>query len=168
VQPAPENADVTRIVHPANAVFDVVIMQSAVRDDMPETAGLLSGSPVYTVYLRVGDQREWLLEYCIPSAARPQNMYQIDVSDPGEISPPYPMTTVVPNSVWGQRSTRYTVLHGFITAAGRLRNVTTAAGPAQALARQLLPALPEWQFRPVLQNRKPIEVEILLLIPPRS
>lgn len=155
------------MVHPANGVFDVVIMQPAVRDDLPETAGMLSGSPVYTVYLRVGDQREWLLEYCIPAVAKPQNMYQIDVGDPGEISPPYPMTTVVPNAVLGQRNLKYVVLRGFITAAGRFRDVARP-GPAHSLAAQLLPALSEWEFRPALRNRKAIEVEVLLLIPPRS
>src|ERR1017187_7933662 len=46
--------------------FDVVILQSVARDDMPDVGGNLSGNPVYTVYLKVGDEREWLLEYCIP------------------------------------------------------------------------------------------------------
>ena len=63
---------VTRIQHPADGNYDVVLMNSAGLDDLPEVAGLLTGNPVYTVYLRVGDRREWLLEYlaCRPMQAR--------------------------------------------------------------------------------------------------
>src|SRR5207248_11550049 len=58
--------EVTRIEHPSNGNFDVVIMQSGPRADLPDLGGMLTGNPVYTVYLRVGDQKEWLLEYCVP------------------------------------------------------------------------------------------------------
>src|SRR5207244_2170300 len=74
--------DVTRIQHPTNGSFDVVIKQSATRDDLPDVGGLLTGTPVYTVYLHVGDHKEWLLEYCVPVTQVAQtNPYEINVED---------------------------------------------------------------------------------------
>lgn len=167
--PTATNAgDVMRILHPATGSFDVVIMQSGARDDLPELGGMLSGSPVYTVYLRVGAAREWLLEYCvIPVAKRSASPYQINVGDSVEVSPPYPLSTVVPNSILGQQHSRPIVVHGLLTTSGNLRDVR-AADASSLLARQLLPLLGEWRFRPALKNREAIEVEVLLVVPPNS
>jgi len=37
-----------------------------------------------------------------------------------------------------------------------------------ALVRDVLSLLTQWQFRPALRNKVPVEVEILLIIPPRN
>ncbi len=158
----------TRLDHPANGSFDVVIMQSAARDDLPDVGGILSGNPVYTVYLPVGDRKEWLLEYCAPASERVQaNTYQISLEDTTPITPPYPISTTIPNSILSQGVTKHIVLHGFLTARGNLQNmkVPEASNP---LAIQILALLGEWQFRPALRNKKPIDLEILLVIPARS
>ena len=47
----------TRIVNPAGGVFDVVV-QSAGTEGFPESAGVLSGKPVYSAYVRVGGGRD--------------------------------------------------------------------------------------------------------------
>jgi hypothetical protein len=159
---------VTRVVHPSNGNFDFVIMQSGARDDLSELGGLLSGSPVYTVYLHVGAAREWLLEYCLLAPGKQRTSpYQVDVNDTPAISPPYPLATAVPNSILQQEHARSVVMHGFLTAAGNLRDVKSADA-GNLLARQLLPLLGEWRFRPALKDREAIEVEILLVIPPNS
>ena len=156
---------VTRIDHPVNGNFDVVVTQSAPREDLSELGAILTGNPVYSVYLPVGDRKEWLLEYCVPSRQQAQvNPYQVDVEEVGTITPPYPISTVIPNSVLAQPITKHIVLHGFLTAAGILRGVG-AASPANPLLAEILALLGQWQFRPALRNSRPIDVEILLVIP---
>jgi len=159
---------VTRINHPIGGNFDVVIMQSATRDELPDLGVILSGNPIYTVYLKVGDRKEWLLEYCIPVKESAQNnSYQITVEDPGVITPPYPIATAVPNSLLGQQITKNIVLHGLLTAAGDLR-VSKSSETGNPFVAQLLALLGEWRFRPALRNKKAIDVEVLLVIPPRG
>jgi hypothetical protein len=160
--------EVLHIQHPSNGSFDVVIMQSAVRSDLPETDGMLSGSPVYSVYLRVGDHKEWLLEYCTAATKAVQpNPYQLNIGDAGPVTPPYPLATAIPNYVLSQRIPKHIVLHGFLTTAGRFREVK-ATDPSNPITAQILELLSEWQFRPALLNKSPIEIEILLVIPPRG
>ncbi|SPF40658.1 hypothetical protein SBA4_2540008 [Candidatus Sulfopaludibacter sp. SbA4] len=156
---------VTRIEHPANGSFDVVVTQSGTRDDLSELGGILTGNPVYSVYLPVGDSKEWLLQYCIPARESVRaNPYQVDVEDVGTITPPYPISTVIPNSLLAQPIARHIVLHGFLTAAGILRGVG-AADSSNPLLSEILALLSQWQFRPASRNSRPIDVEILLVIP---
>jgi hypothetical protein len=154
-------------VHSGNGAFDVVIQQSTSRQDLPDVTGMLKGSPVYTVYVGVGDRREWLIEYCLPSAAGSRdNPKEIVIGAAQEVSPPYPLVTVVPDSLLGQQRLRPTVLHAFITTAGRVRDAVAPEGDSP-LTRQLLPSLVEWAFRPASKQRQPVEVEILLIVPAR-
>ena len=158
---------VIRMAHPVNGNFDVVILQSVARDDMPDVGGNLSGNPVYTVYLKVGDEREWLLEYCIPANVTRTSSYQVNIDDSGAVSAPYPVTTVIPKNVVELPHPKHIVLHGLLSTAGVFREIT---GPdaESPLVREVLPLLREWQFRPALRDRVPVEVEVLLIIPARS
>jgi len=163
VPPAASQA-VTRIDHPANGNFDVVIMQSA-RDDLPDVKSLLAGSPVFTVYLQVGDRREWLLEFCMPPGERSHNNpYEVYVDDAGPLSPPYPVSTVIPNNIIGQRRSKAITLHGFLTVAGRFRNLDGRDAGNQVV-RDIAALLDQWQFRPASRNKTPTEVEIVLVVP---
>ena len=158
--------EVTRIEHPTNGNFDVVVMQSGTRDDLPDLGGILSGNPVYSVYLRVGDQKEWLLEYCVPAREVAQNNpYQINLDEAGTITPPYPISTVIPTNLLGQQIGKNIVVHGYLTAAGSFQNIKSRDN--HPFLPQLLTLLNQWQFRPALRNKKPIDVEIVLVIPPR-
>jgi hypothetical protein len=160
--------EVTRIQHPSNGNFEVVIMQSAVRDDLADLGSMLTGNPVYSVYLRVGDQKEWLLEYCVPARENVQaNAYEVNIDDAGVITPPYPISTVIPNSILGQPIAKYIVLHGFLTETGYLRGVK-APDTSNRQILQFLALLGEWRFRPALRNKKPIVIEVLLVVPPRA
>ena len=41
-------------------------------DALPESAGILTGQPVYTVYLAVpGSRREWIMQFAVPGAREP-------------------------------------------------------------------------------------------------
>lgn len=162
------NAAVIRMTHPSNGNFDVVILQSVARDDLPDVGGTLSGNPVYTVYLKVGDEREWLLEYCIPASVNSHaSTYQVNIDDSGVVSAPYPLSTVIPRDVVELPHPRHIVLHGLLSASGVFRNVV-GLDSENPLVREVLPLLSQWQFRPALRDRVPVEVEILLIIPARS
>jgi len=162
------SAAVIRTTHPSNGNFDVVILQSVTRDDLPDVGGMLSGNPVYTVYLSVGDAREWLLEYCIPASVNsPAGSYRVNIDDPGGVSAPYPLSTVIPRKVFELPHPRNTVLHGRLSTAGILRDVK-APNMENALVREVLPLLSQWQFRPALRDKVPVEVEVLLIIPPQT
>ena len=153
--------------HPANGNFDVVIMQSVVRDDLPDLAGMLSGSPVYTVYLSVGDRKDWLLQYCVPSRENKQaSPYQVNVDDAGSVTPPYPISTVIPDSMRAQQTTKPMVFRGLLTAAGAVQ-IAKTSDTSTPLMYQLAALVSQWLFRPALRNNKPVDVEVLLVIPPR-
>jgi hypothetical protein len=164
----PAEAGVTRLNHPVNGNFDVVISQAAVREDLPDLAGMLSGAPVYSVYLQVGDLKEWLLEYCAPVRERvPANPYMVTLEDEGTITPPYPISTAVPSIVQGQQIPRHIVLRGQLTATGDMK-ISKSSDPTNAFVTHLLALVSEWRFRPALRNKRPIEVDFILVIPPHS
>ena len=165
VASAPE---VIRIQHPSNGSFDVVIMQSVARDDLPDLARMLTGSPVYTVYLNVGDRKEWLMEYCVPARVSKQvSPYQIDVEDSGSVTPPYPISTIIPESIRVQQTTKPIVLRALLTAAGNLQ-VAKMPDTSSPLIYLLTALVGQWQFRPAMRNNQAIEVEVLLVVPPHA
>ena len=58
-----------------------------------------------------------------------------------------------------------------LTAAGALAEVRplgTSGAASDALARQIASLLSQWQFRPAMQDKVPVQVEFLLIISPRS
>jgi hypothetical protein len=159
--------EATRIEHPATGSFDVVIVQSGTRDDLPPLGMRLTGAPVYTVYLPVGDRQEWLLEYCAPSAAKPAaSTYEVNIEDEGSITPPFPISTAIPTRILGERFASQIVFHGLLTANGLIQDFRTSMAP-NAIVQSILSLMAEWRFRPAMRNRKPIDVEVLLIIPPR-
>jgi hypothetical protein len=159
--------ELIRIQHPANGNFDVIITQSLVREDLPDLSHMLSGSTVYTVYLSVGDLKDWLLEYCAPAPENKQvNPYQINVDDAGSVTPPYPISTIIPDSIRAQHTAKPIVLRGLVTAAGNVQ-VAKLPDTGNSLMYQLVDLVSQWQFRPALRNNKPIDVEVLLVIPPQ-
>ena len=154
-----------RIVNPPSGSFDVVISQSAAPPALQGLGVSLSGSPVYTVYLKVGDDREWLLQYCLPVTNKPvANPYEVFVGAPASIAPPYPLTTAIPKSILGRRSSESVAFHGRLTASGSFNNLELHPQKS-TLGLQILPLLVDWRFRPAAVDGRPAEVEILLVAP---
>jgi hypothetical protein len=157
-----------RRVHQAGGNPDVVVVQNSVDAILPELTGVLSGRPVYSIYLLVGDriEREWLLQYCLPGSAggaEPQGMV-VTLAAPAPVTAPYPRVTLRPPPGVLARDRR-TVIAGSITTEGRFLALRGVA-PAGPLAGGILEALRQWEFRPALRDGVPALVEILLLIPP--
>lgn len=150
---------------PKAGAFDVVVAHPSAPPDVPNAKYRLKGTPVYTVYLNVGTNREWVLRYCATTPAeRPVaagNVVQL--GNPAPIAPPYPQFTIVP-PVNGNRS-QIAVLHGFVTDKGQFRALEATRAEDEPLLRTLESHLAQWLFRPATRDGVAIEVEILLLLP---
>jgi hypothetical protein len=154
-----------RQVHPDNGVFDVVVAHPSSPPDGPGGKPLLKGMPVYTVYLNVGRQAEWILRYCVPGSAPRTSAGGniVQLGNPAPVTPPYPRTTVAP-SLDGSRD-KMAILHGFLTVQGQFRSLEAVLPEDQTLLSRMQPLLSEWSFRPATRDGVPIEIEILLLLP---
>jgi hypothetical protein len=157
-----------RILHPNNGVFDIVVVQSSAIGSFPDGAQALSGRPIYTVYLQVGAPKEWILQYCVPNSTGPvQTGNLVDLGNPAPIGAPYPMVTVRPPEDW-RHGADYLLVHGFLDASGRFRDLQVLSNqePSAATTGALLQYLAYWEFRPAVQDGRPVMVEVILAVPP--
>src|SRR5215471_14982814 len=107
---------------------------------------MLSGSPVYTVYLSVGDLKDWLLEYCAPARENGQvSPYQINVGDAGSVTPPYPISTIIPDNIRARQTTQPIVLRGLLTAAGSVQ-IANLSETGNSFVYQLSALISRWHF----------------------
>lgn len=158
--------EATRKVNPSEGIFDVVV-QSSSPEGFTTSAGVLSGKPVYSVYLKVGARRDWILQYCIPAAdqERPKTKGMvISLSAPAKLAAPFPLVMYRPPA--RRASTRYLTLHGYITGEGRFDDMRVFGVHDPWHAAATLFALKRWEFRPATADGKPARVEVLLAIPP--
>jgi hypothetical protein len=159
-----------KIVHPSNGVFDVVVMQSSADGALPDSAGALSGKPVYTVYLQVGAPKAWILQYCIPKQAPggPQvSGSVVNIGAPSPVKAPYPLVSVLPPATMLPR-TSYIIIHALLDEKGQIQDAVMLRSPSPKLKDLILPDLSRWQFRPAVRDGAPVAVEILLAIPPQD
>jgi hypothetical protein len=147
--------------HPANGRFDIVVIQSSADDSLP--AGTLSGKPVYTVYLHVGDTVDWIMHYCASNSFAVQKGGVVQLPDPRPLNAPYPRLTFLPDEpVAGPGP--YILVHGTIDESGSLQDLQVI-GPMQSGNSSLLVALSKWRFRPAMRAESPEKIEMVLAIP---
>ena len=159
-----------KIEHLSNAVFDVVVMQSSAEQAFPDSAGALSGKPVYTVYLQVGAPKAWILQYCVPKQVAPEPQVSgnvVNIGNPSPLKAPYPLLTVLPPVTMLAR-TGYIIVHASLDTQGKLIDVEVLRAPNIRMKDLILPELAKWQFRPAVRDGAPVAVEILLAIPPQD
>jgi len=162
------NGTPLRVVHPVNGVFDVVVVQSSSSETFPERADALSGRPIYTVYLQVGAPKEWILQYCVPNVAGPMQAGSVvKLGNPEAVGAPYPTVTVRPPEDWSHGAD-YLLVHGFLDESGRFREmkILQSSRPSSPTTDALLQYLAYWEFRPALQDGRPVKVEVILAVPP--
>ena len=165
VSPAPRKE--TIITRPANGHFDAVIVQSSPLDLFPEGRHLLSGRPVYTVYVAVGTAKDWALYYCVPpeksnDSGGSTGVIQLASATP--VKAPWP-TRIVRPAVSLPKYQKYALLHAYLTEAGRFRDVRIVSPGVPETDQAILSAISGWEFRPADRDGVPIGVEILLAIP---
>ena len=155
----------TRIDHPAGGVVDVVV-QSTDLEGFAESAGVLSGKPIYSVFLAVGAAKEWILQYCIPlgeDQAAEVNGAVVRLGSSSPLSAPYPRVTFRPPL--HHAAGTHLMLHGFITPAGKFQELRLLGKGDPRTTGEAIAVLEEWEFRPATQDGSPVRVEILLAIP---
>jgi hypothetical protein len=159
--------EASRISHPVSGVFDVVVQSSGV-EGFPESAGVLSGKPIYSVYLNVGASKEWILQYALPAeeAETPEPAGPVvRLGNSAPLQAPYPRLTFRP-PIQTRPRPAYVMLHGFIDGSGRFESLKLLGATAADDAPQILPVLERWEFRPAMKDGRPARVEILLAIAP--
>ena len=154
-----------RIEHPENSVFDIVVVGAA--GTMRDSVNVLSGSPIYTVHLRVGGPRNWVMQYCVPNqrAASKVTGGVVTLGKPSPVKAPFPRITIVPPKELYPAADPITV-HGFIGLTGAFHDLRIISGQQAAAAANLLALLDAWTFRPAVRDGSPVEVEMVLLVPP--
>lgn len=147
--------------HPANGRFDVVVIQTSMDESLPP--GLLTGKPVYTVYLPVGDTKEWVMHYCASQASVVQRGSIVQLPDPRPLDAPYPRLTFRPaEAIIG--SGPYVLVYGVVDESGSFQNLRVV-GLLESGKSSLLEALRKWRFRPAMRAGSPALVEMVLAIP---
>jgi len=158
-----------RMVHPVDGIFDVVVVQSSPSEAFPQNSASLSGRPVYTVYLQVGSAKEWILQYCVPNGMSGpiQAGNVVKLGNPTPLAAPYPVMTMRPPGDW-RKGNGYLLVHGFLDTSGRFRELAFVPDPDNPSnqGEALLQYLAQWEFRPALQDGRPVLVEVMLAVPP--
>ncbi len=154
-----------RVEHPPGGVFDVIVVQPGPIEGFPESSGALSGRPVYSVFLKVGAPREWILQYCVPGEDQSVVVSGgvVRLANPSPVTAPYPRLTYLPPL--RPRPGAYLMVHGFLDAGGRFQRLQVLRAADREEGATVLPVLDRWEFRPAMRDGRPVEVEILLAIP---
>jgi hypothetical protein len=149
-----------RIELPKNGKFGAVISGSSAAGSYPESAGALSGKVIYTVYIKVGLRKSWILQYCLPKDEKSTSGGRSSVA----VEAPWPFLMMRPDQ--GSASDPdYMILHGTITSAGRFDQLAVIFPADFAERETVVNSLKLWEFRPAARDGVPVAVEILLIIP---
>lgn len=157
---APQQRVMTHIVLPKDGQFGMVVIGNTTAEDYPETLNIWRSRLAYSVYLPVGTAQKWILQYALPSSdgtASATGPLRLDAPWPYDISRP---------SIDNDAQDDAILVHGLLSATGRLERLAVVFPVQLSEASFLLRALNLWQFRPALCNGKPAAVEVLLIIPP--
>jgi hypothetical protein len=157
----------TVITRPSTGNFDTVAVQSSPLDLFPEGRYVLSGRPVYLVYVAIGAAREWSLYFCLPKGDGQEaagNGAIIQLTQPTPVRAPYPTRMVRPG-VKLPSYQKYLLVHGYVTASGRFRDARVVTAGKPETDQAILASLAGWEFRPADKDGVPVLVEFLLAIP---
>lgn len=149
-----------RITLPRDGQFGAVVVGASLQEKFPELSGIWNDRVAYTVYLHVGLQKSWILQYSLPrssEATQAGNIVRLDA--------PWPYNIVRPNLSPGMFNADAVLVHGFVNQAGKFEGLVLAFPPDFQQAQFVLDALNQWQFRPAEQNGQKEKVEVLLIIP---
>lgn len=156
------------LTYPNDGQFDVVVVDAALPEGLGPLERSLTGRPVHTAYLNVGAGAEWVLQYCVAQQAGGQATQRgmvVTLDAPKPLKAPYVLKATLPAEA-GWREAGYVVIHGMLSAMGRLEEMKAVRGGAGAGA--LMGALGQWLFRPASEGGVARAVEVLLVVPPRG
>jgi hypothetical protein len=154
-----DQPSLTAISLPKDGSFGSVIVGNSLEDQYPEIGDVWKGRMAYTVYLHVGLEKSWILQYALPRA---------DAAGAGaaaHLDAPWPYSIVRPNLPSDAITTDALMIHGFVNNAGRFETLSIVFPAQFAEAQFVLDSLARWQFRPAAENGQIAKVEVLLIIP---
>lgn len=156
-----DNGSVTRISLPKNGQFNVVVVGTELDDQYPETADVWKGRLAYSVYLHVGLEKNWILQYSLPRAADSAN------AGSAHLDAPWPYYIVRPNLNPDDASSDSVMVHGFVNETGHFEKLSIVFPTDMGYAREqlVLNALQQWQFRAGTHDGQVAKLEVLLIIP---
>jgi hypothetical protein len=154
---AGDAASITEIRQPMDGQFGAVVVGASIAERYPETMQLWSGRLAYTVYLHVGLEKNWILQY---AATR-------DAAAAGGDAPhaPWPYLMERPHLAPGDFNSDAVMVHGLLNTSGHFEALAVVFPTEFSQAQFVLSALRQWRFRPARQDGKIIAVEVLLIIP---
>lgn len=155
-----------RLQYPKSGTYDVVVLEASLPDDVPRPEQYLTGRPIYTVYLNTGWKRDWVLQYSEPKkAAGGLGGMVISLGRAEKLSAPFIQLAVVPPD-GTLDADRYLLFQGRITSEGKFTDLKPAGRTYEDHVR-LIPYLSRWTFRPPMKGEKPVDIEVVLVVPPK-
>ncbi len=148
-----------RITPPKNGKFGMVVVGASLEELYPETTGVWNGRVAYTVYLHLGQSRNWILQY-----SRPRSTDAAVAGNNTHIEAPWPTDIVVPNLA-GRINSDALLVHGMLNREGRFEKLVVVFPQQFALAKFVLDTLQQWKFRPATLNGQATILDLLLIIP---
>jgi hypothetical protein len=152
-----------------------IILVSNSMGTLPEAEGVLSGNPIYTVYLEVpGAPRKWILQFCVPkSQAGTVELSAgiVHVLSRKPLDPPYAVhrrpldAKFVPTLERISQLPQRVVVYSHVDAEGNLRDARIIRGADSSTDELVLANLREWEFLPAFRDGEPVEVEAVFGIP---
>ena len=145
-----------------------IIVISNDASSIPEAAGVLTGNPVYTVYLEVpGFTRKWVLQVCVPASdtAKEVEAGVIRVLSRKSLDPPYAERKAPLELPLGDLDARLlpprVVVYATVSQDGELGNMRIVSGLNPETDHQIMANLREWEFNPAFRDGEPVAVEAL-------
>ena len=154
------------INRPPAGTFDAVVVQSSPVDQYPESRGLLSGRPIYSVYVSMGTARDWTLFFCVPGEKPQSGNGPVVVLGPmgAPVKAPFPLKTLKP-TIKLPSYEKYVLVHGLVNKDGKFEGLKLVRPVRPETDQALLAALASWEFRAATRDGVAIAVEFLLSIP---
>jgi hypothetical protein len=159
---------------PVPRKFHGIILVSNSLSTLPEAVGVLTGNPVYTVYVDVPDApRKWILQFCVPQSKGGVEFAGeiVRVLGRKSVDPPYahrrePLDLeFIPTLERLARLPQRVVAYATVDQEGNLHNVRMISGADPKTDSQILASLRSWEFTPAFRDGEPVEVEALFGIP---
>lgn len=155
------------------AQYGIILISNA-RSALPEAMGVLTGNPIYTVYLNVpAAPRKWVLQYCLPgSVSRKLDVSSgvVRVRPRKKLDPPFPLQKdplhlgLNGKAVNGNVPERV-VVYATVNAQGELNNLRMIRGADPKTDQTILANLRSGEFLPAFEAGEPVLVEALFGIP---
>jgi hypothetical protein len=151
-----------------------IILVSNTRSDIPEANAVLTGTPIYTVYIDVPEApRKWVLQYCVPRSPQPKEPKDsggdvIHIRSAERVDPPHalrtePLRLELPEK--NSRAPRRVIVYAVVTEEGELENFRVIRGADPKTDEMVLANLRSWDFHPAFQRGEPVSVEAVFGIP---